>query len=120
MSLVRQLDWVGPSCTDRGPTGSATTARGRLAASPPTCSTTDLRPGGSFVARLLDGAADPTDDSVIPAITEPPKGTPGLVPGHLLAKWPDAVVTANWDPLVFGLGHRPTSARPYDGSTQGN
>jgi proteasome accessory factor A len=52
------------------------------------------------------------DDSVIRAITEPPKGTRAWFRGTCLAKWPDAVVTANWDSLVFDLGTDPLRRVP--------
>jgi len=46
------------------------------------------------------------------AITEPPPGTRAWFRGKCLARWPDAVVTANWDSLVFDVGTDPLRRVP--------
>ena len=38
--------------------------------------------------------------------------TPRLLPRHLPGKFPDAIVTANWDSLVFDLGTDPLRRVP--------
>jgi proteasome accessory factor A len=46
------------------------------------------------------------------AVTEPPLGTRAWFRGKCLARWPDAVVTANWDSLVFDIGADPLRRVP--------
>jgi Pup amidohydrolase len=46
------------------------------------------------------------------AVTEPPPGTRAWFRGKCLARWPDAVVTANWDSLVFDIGADPLRRVP--------
>ncbi|MGH9046669.1 MAG: depupylase/deamidase Dop [Acidimicrobiales bacterium] len=71
----------------------------------------DLRPERSLFARLrMERLVD--DESVNKAVTEPPTGTRAWFRGRCLAKWPDAVVTANWDSLVFDLGSDPLRRVP--------
>jgi len=118
MSLVRQLDWVAKlhlieAYRERH---DCEWDDSRLAALD--LQYHDLRPERSLFARLsMERLTD--DDSVIRAITEPPKG-PGPGSGHL----PRQMARRGRDgELGFPRlrpRHRPTSARPYDGSTQGN
>ena len=44
--------------------------------------------------------------------SEPPTGTRAWFRGKCLARWPDAVVTANWDSLVFDVGADPLRRVP--------
>jgi Pup amidohydrolase len=71
----------------------------------------DLRPERSLYARLgmerLVG-----DEEVAKAVTQPPPDTRAWFRGQCLARWPDAVVTANWDSLVFDLGTDPLRRVP--------
>jgi Pup amidohydrolase len=71
----------------------------------------DLRPGRSVYQRLglqrLVTAAETEE-----AVTEPPRGTRAWFRGKCLARWPDAVVTANWDSLVFDIGTDPLRRVP--------
>jgi proteasome accessory factor A len=53
---------------------------------------------------------DPSD--VASAVSEPPLGTRAWFRGKCLARWPDAVVTANWDSLVFDIGADPLRRVP--------
>jgi proteasome accessory factor A len=46
------------------------------------------------------------------AVGEPPTGTRAWFRGKCLARWPDAVVTANWDSLVFDVGADPLRRVP--------
>ena len=41
-----------------------------------------------------------------------PPGTRAWFRGKCLARWPDAVVTANWDSLVFDIGADPLRRVP--------
>jgi proteasome accessory factor A len=71
----------------------------------------DLRPGKSIYQRLgMRTLVDPAE--VAAAVTEPPLGTRAWFRGKCLAKWPEAVVTANWDSLVFDIGTDPLRRVP--------
>jgi proteasome accessory factor A len=71
----------------------------------------DLRPGRSIYQRLdLRRVVDPVEAAT--AVTEPPPGTRAWFRGKCLARWPDAVVTANWDSLVFDVGSDPLRRVP--------
>ncbi len=56
-------------------------------------------------------------DEVTAAMTEPPTTTRAYFRGRCLTKFPDEVVAANWDSLVFDVGLRPAPAGPDDGTT---
>jgi proteasome accessory factor PafA2 len=63
----------------------------------------DMRPGKSLSARVgLETLVD--DDEAIRAMTEPPIDTRAFFRGRCLQRFPDAVVAANWDSLVFDVG----------------
>jgi proteasome accessory factor PafA2 len=111
MSLSRQLDWVaklqlieafrerhGLDWDDQ-----------RLAAVD--LQYHDLRPSRSLFARM-DTERLVTEESVVSAVTEPPRGTRAWFRGQCLKRWPAAVVTANWDSLVFDLGTDPLRRVP--------
>jgi Pup amidohydrolase len=51
-------------------------------------------------------------DAVRAAMTEPPTTTRAYFRGRCLAKWPDDVVAANWDSLVFDIGREPLRRIP--------
>jgi hypothetical protein len=71
----------------------------------------DLRPDKSVYRRL--GLRTLADESQIrTAVSEPPRGTRAWFRGKCLARWPDAVVTANWDSLVFDVGTDPLRRVP--------
>ncbi len=46
------------------------------------------------------------------AVTEPPHDTRAYFRGRCLAKWPDSVVAANWDSMVFDVGRDPLRRVP--------
>jgi proteasome accessory factor A len=71
----------------------------------------DLRPERSLFARLSMERLV-SDEAVAEAVTEPPKRTRAWFRGRCLARWPNAVVTANWDSLVFDLGTDPLRRVP--------
>ena len=63
----------------------------------------DLRPERSLAARLgLQRIC--SDDEVARAVIEPPESTRAWFRGRSLAQFGDAVVSANWDSLVFDVG----------------
>ncbi len=111
MSLARQLDWVAKlqlleayrerhGCEWDDPRLAAVDLQYH-----------DLRPARSLFARLdTEVLVDP--DSVLAAVTEPPRGTRAWFRGQCLKKWPAAVATANWDSLVFDLGSDPLRRVP--------
>ncbi len=71
----------------------------------------DLRPERSLHARLgMERLVGP--EAVARAVTEPPRSTRAWFRGQCLARWPEAVVTANWDSLVFDLGADPLRRVP--------
>ena len=71
----------------------------------------DLRPERSLYARLgMERLVE--DDAVVRAVTQPPRETRAWFRGQCLARWPAAVVTANWDSLVFDLGTDPLRRVP--------
>ncbi len=110
-SLSRQLDWVAKRSlveAYRERRGCAWDD-GRLAALD--LQYHDLRPERSLYARLgMERLVD--DQSVARAVTQPPAETRAWFRGQCLARWPDAVVTANWDSLVFDLGTDPLRRVP--------
>jgi proteasome accessory factor A len=71
----------------------------------------DLRPDKS-VFRRLDMRSLVSPAQVAYAVGEPPTGTRAWFRGKCLARWPDAVVTANWDSLVFDIGADPLRRVP--------
>jgi len=71
----------------------------------------DLRPDKSVFQRLgLRTLVEPA--AVAAAVAEPPRGTRAWFRGKCLARWPEAVVTANWDSLVFDVGTDPLRRVP--------
>jgi proteasome accessory factor A len=110
-SLVRQLDWVAKRHLVEGYRDRHGCAwdDGRLAALD--LQYHDLRPERSLYARVgMERLVD--DAQVAAAVTEPPPGTRAWFRGNCLARWPAAVVTANWDSLVFDLGTDPLRRVP--------
>ena len=111
MTLARQLDWVAKlqlieAYRDRH---GLDWGDQRLAALD--LQYHDLRPSKSLFARL-DTERLVDEASVVAAVTEPPRGTRAWFRGECLKKWPSAVVTANWDSLVFDLGTDPLRRVP--------
>jgi Pup amidohydrolase len=71
----------------------------------------DMRPEKCLARRVgLQTMADPAD--VERAITEPPTTTRAFFRGACLRKWPDDIVAANWDSLVFDVGRDPLRRVP--------
>ena len=71
----------------------------------------DLRADRCLALRVgLQTLVDPADVRL--AMTNPPLTTRAYFRGRCLAKWPDDVVAANWDSLVFDVGRDPLRRVP--------
>jgi Pup amidohydrolase len=71
----------------------------------------DMRVERSLAGRVgLDVIVDPAD--AIAAMTAPPTTTRAYFRGRCLEKWPDDIVAANWDSMVFDLGRDPLRRVP--------
>jgi len=71
----------------------------------------DLRPERSLASRLgLEELIE--TEAAVAAATEPPRSTRAWFRGMCLQQFPDQVVTANWDSLVFDLGEDPLRRVP--------
>ena len=71
----------------------------------------DLRSDRSLAARVgLETIVEPR--AARDAMSQPPSTTRAYFRGRCLAKWPDQVVAANWDSMVFDLGREPLRRVP--------
>jgi Pup amidohydrolase len=71
----------------------------------------DLRPDKGLAGRLgLEQLA--SGPEVERAIHEPPDDTRAYFRGRCLQRWPDSIVAANWDSLVFDVGGDPLRRVP--------
>jgi len=71
----------------------------------------DLRPARSLAARVgLERIV--TDAEAEAAMTEPPPDTRAFFRGRCLQRWPQQIVAANWDSLVFDVGDDPLQRVP--------
>jgi proteasome accessory factor A len=52
------------------------------------------------------------DDEATAGVTEPPTDTRAYFRGRCLAKFSESIVAANWDSLVFDVGHEPLRRVP--------
>jgi proteasome accessory factor PafA2 len=114
-SLDGQLDWV-----TKRTLLDAYVARDSLSWSDPKLALLDLqyhdvRPDRSLYERLVragnvERLVDEAD--VLRAITEPPGSTRAYFRGMCLARWPEAVVAANWDSLILDVGGDPLKRIP--------
>jgi Pup amidohydrolase len=115
MALDGQLDWV----TKRSLL-NAYVERDGLSWDDPKLSLLDLqyhdvRPDRSLYERLVrNGKVERLVDEqdVQDAITEPPGSTRAYFRGTCLARWPEAVVAANWDSLILDVGGDPLKRIP--------
>jgi Pup amidohydrolase len=71
----------------------------------------DMRPEKSLAARVGLETMVPADE-VAAAMTEPPTTTRAYFRGRCLAKYPDEIVAANWDSMVFDIGRDPLRRVP--------
>jgi len=71
----------------------------------------DMRAAKCLATKVgLQTMIDPAD--VVHAITEPPTTTRAYFRGRCLQKWPNDIVAANWDSLVFDVGRDPLRRVP--------
>ncbi len=71
----------------------------------------DMRPDKNLAARAgLETMVSVEEASR--AVTEPPETTRAYFRGRCLARWPNDVVAANWDSLVFDVGSDPLRRVP--------
>jgi proteasome accessory factor A len=78
----------------------------------------DLRPDRGLAARVgLERLV--LDADVRSAMTEPPTGTRAYFRGRCLQRWPDDIVAANWDSLVFDIGAETLRRVPMMEPTRG-
>jgi proteasome accessory factor PafA2 len=71
----------------------------------------DMRPEKCLALRVgLDTIVDA--DDAVDAMTNPPTTTRAYFRGRCLAKYPDDIVAANWDSLVFDVGRDPLRRVP--------
>jgi proteasome accessory factor A len=111
MTLADQLDWVA-----KRKLLDAYAERHGLAWEDPRLAALalqyhDLRPERSLFSRLGVERIT-TDDEAIAAMTEPPTTTRAYFRGRCLQRWPDQIVAANWDSLVFDTGGEPLRRVP--------
>jgi proteasome accessory factor A len=71
----------------------------------------DMR-AGRCLAHRVGLATLVADDDVRSAMTDPPTTTRAYFRGRCLQKWPDDIVAANWDSMVFDVGRDPLRRVP--------
>jgi proteasome accessory factor PafA2 len=111
VSLSKQLDWVAKRQLVEGYRD-----RHGLAWNDPKLAALDLqyhdvRPGRSLFARLGTERLV-SEESVLEAVTEPPRDTRAYFRGRCLQRWASSIAAANWDSLVFDLGEDPLRRVP--------
>ena len=75
----------------------------------------DVRPDRSLYERLVRAGKVErmvTEEDVHEAMTVPPSTTRAYFRGQCLARWPDAVVAANWDSVILDVGSDPLRRIP--------
>ncbi len=111
MSLSKQLDWVAKYRLVLGMQDRHGLAWGDARLRAIDLQYHDMRPERSLFARV--GMETLISDADIEsATTEPPTTTRAYFRGRCLAKWPDDIVAANWDSMVFDIGRDPLRRVP--------
>src|SRR3546814_16312562 len=78
----------------------------------------DLRPDKSLAARVgLERIAGA--DEIDAAMNQPPPATRAYFRGRCLSRWPECIVPAHWDSLVFDVGGDPPRPGPMMGTLRG-
>ena len=60
-----------------------------------------------------------SDEQVSQAMTSPPDSTRAFFRGRCIERFPDEVIAANWDSMVFDLGADPLRRVPMDDPLRG-
>jgi proteasome accessory factor A len=111
MSLAHQIDWVAKLRVVTGLAERHGLAKGDARLKAIDLQYHDLRPEKCLADRVgLERLVDPVD--VISAMTTPPTTTRAYFRGRCLEKYPDEIVAANWDSLVFDIGRDPLRRVP--------
>jgi Pup amidohydrolase len=111
MSLSGQLDWVTKLRLLEGYQERHGIAWGDARLRMIDLQYHDIRPSNSLSARAgLERLAD--DRAIERAVTEPPATTRAYFRGRCLQRWPDEIVAANWDSMVFDVGADPLRRVP--------
>jgi len=111
MALATELDWVAKYRMING-----YRERHNLSWRDPKLAAMDFQyhnvsPEKSLFARVgMERMVD--EESVIEAITEPPRDTRAYFRGKCLQRWGASVAAANWDSIVFDLGTDPLRRVP--------
>lgn len=83
----------------------------------------DVRPHRSLYERLVRAGKVErlaTEQEVAGATATPPSTTRAYFRGMCLARWPDAVVAANWDSIILDVGSDPLRRIPMMEPTRGS
>ena len=103
MSLAHQLDWVAKYRLIEGYRERHDLGWGDPRLRALDLQYHDIRPDKSLARRVgLDTLVD--DDDVRHAVTKPPPDTRAWFRGTCLQRFPDEIVSANWDSMVFDIG----------------
>lgn len=110
-SVAHQVDWVAKRRLVRGFAERHGAQPGDARLKALDLQYHDLRPDRCLARRVgLDVLTD--TEEVRRAMTEPPTTTRAYFRGRCLAKWPDQIVAANWDSVVFDVGRDPLRRVP--------
>ncbi|MFZ9627746.1 MAG: depupylase/deamidase Dop [Ilumatobacteraceae bacterium] len=110
-SVAHLVDWVAKRRLVRGYADRHGVRAGDMRLKALDLQYHDMRPERCLATRA--GLAPVVDvESVRRAVTEPPSTTRAYFRGRCLAKWPEAVVAANWDSIVFDVGTDPLRRVP--------
>jgi proteasome accessory factor A len=70
----------------------------------------DIRPGKGLYTKLQEADAVErivTDEEIARAVHEPPRDTRAYFRGMCLQRYPDDIVSASWDSIIFDLKEGP-------------
>ena len=118
-SLVGVLDWVSKRHVIEGYRERHDLAADDLRLVALDLQYHDLRPDRSLFARLGAERLVEQGDAEH-AMTNPPDGTRAYFRGRCLERWPDRIVAANWDSMVFDAGEEALRRVPMMEPTRGS
>jgi proteasome accessory factor A len=111
MSLAHQVDWVAKWRLVNGLAERHGLQPGDARLKAIDLQYHDLRPERCLALRVgLERLVD--EDDVTAAMTQPPRTTRAYFRGRCLEKFPEEIVAANWDSLVFDIGSDPLRRVP--------